>query len=208
MLSDDIYSLLLNLSFGLAKEMTLNKLYINVKAIIPIDVCLPFIFTKLETKWFHQLLLHCFQTSTRPFFTRKKHLIYPQFICFPKGECSVTFLHRSPHSAAFGISDENSTATKPTLQPLLGDVDTMSRSFQLLRLPCMQGGWQCTRSWEGAHPGWLTQTDQGTFHALSTELLGVTWIWFLPDLWNSHPQSFTRSHPQQAFDPRQDFSNS
>lgn len=54
-----------------------------------------------------KLLLHCFQTSTRHFFTRKKYLIYPQFLCFPKDERSVTFLHSSLHGAAFGISDEN-----------------------------------------------------------------------------------------------------
>lgn len=48
----------------------------------------------------------------------------------------------------------------------LVSVDTKSRSFQLLRLPCMQGGWGCTKSWEGAHPGWLTQTSQGIFHTI------------------------------------------
>jgi len=44
---------------------------------------------------------------------------------------------------------------------LLNSASTASRPFLLLVLAHQRVGWGCTRCWEGAQPGQLTQTDQG-----------------------------------------------
>ena len=45
-------------------------------------------------------------------------------------------------------------------QLLQSSAHTEPRTFQFLVLPCQQGGWGYTRSWEGTQPGQLTQVGQ------------------------------------------------
>jgi len=43
---------------------------------------------------------------------------------------------------------------------LLSSAYTKSGTFQLVILPCQQGDWGCTGSWEGTQPGQLTPSGQ------------------------------------------------
>lgn len=140
---------------------------------MPIDVCLPFISTlswKLSDFIKEQSQLHLTYTSAfKPLqgisSLGKNTLFTLSLIAFPKVNEVLIFFIVTCMVLCLGFLMKTVLIPNQCYNWLVS-VDTKSRSFQLLRLPCMQGGWGCTKSWEGAHPGWLTQTSQGIFHTI------------------------------------------